>query len=66
MVNTFSVYLWILVRKILVNRSPFAKFANFPSQNFPMYGINLLYVLVTDVAVRVLESVDFLVLATEN
>ena len=28
--NTFSVYLWLMVRKILVNGSQFSKFANFP------------------------------------
>ena len=34
--------LWILARKILVNSSRFAKFANFPHQNFPMHSIRLL------------------------
>ena len=36
--NTLSVYLWILVGKILVNSSRFVKFVNFPHQNFPMYA----------------------------
>ena len=34
MPNTFSMYLWILVRKILANSSQFTKFANFPPTKY--------------------------------
>ena len=35
--NTFSLYLWILAKKILANSSRFTKF--FPCQYFPVYSI---------------------------
>ena len=38
MINSFLVYLWILVRKSLLNSSQFTKFTNFPLK-ISMYGI---------------------------